>query len=82
MNIVGRLVQATAGRDKGGLFCVLDEQGDYLLLADGRSRKVERPKRKKRKHTALVENPALYGGAVTNRAVRAFIRANSDGLKP
>lgn len=30
---------------------VLREEGEYLLLADGKCRRAERPKRKKRKHT-------------------------------
>lgn len=48
------LVEATAGREKGKLFYVLETDGDYLLLADGKSRRVEAPKRKKRKHTRLI----------------------------
>ena len=44
------IVRATAGRDKGKVFFVLAVEGDYLLLADGKNRRLERPKRKKRKH--------------------------------
>ena len=47
-----RIVRSLAGHDKGGLFCVLDEDGPYLLLCDGRRRKAESPKRKKAVHTA------------------------------
>ena len=50
----GDLVQATAGRESGKLFYVWEVQDEYLLLADGKSRKIEAPKRKKRKHTVLV----------------------------
>ena len=39
------LVLATAGREKGRLFFVVDVQNEYLLLADGRSRRLEAPKR-------------------------------------
>ena len=46
----GDLVSATAGREKGRLFFVLEVREDYLLLADGKSRKLEAPKRKKRRH--------------------------------
>ena len=42
------IVQSDAGRDKGKLFFVLDMEGEYLLLADGKTRSVETPKRKKR----------------------------------
>jgi len=48
------IVRSDAGRDRGKLFCVLAVQGEYLLLADGKSRKVESPKRKKRKHVLFV----------------------------
>ena len=45
------IVKSTAGRDKGKFFFVLAEEEDVLLLADGKTRKLENPKRKKRKHT-------------------------------
>ena len=48
------IVRADAGRDKGKLFVVLSVEGEYLLLADGKSRKVESPKRKKRRHVLFV----------------------------
>lgn len=47
------IVISTAGRDKGKLFFVLETEGDFLLLADGKTRRLESPKRKKRKHTAF-----------------------------
>ena len=48
------IVKATAGRDEGTLFFVLDTQGEFLLLADGKTRRVEKPKKKKRKHVVFV----------------------------
>ena len=48
------IVKSDAGRDKGKLFVVLDVEGEYLLLADGKGRKVESPKRKKRRHVLFV----------------------------
>lgn len=48
------IVLSDAGRDKGKLFFVLSVEGEFLLLADGKSRKVEAPKRKKHKHVRLV----------------------------
>jgi len=47
-------VRSDAGRDKGKLFIVLAVEGEYLLLADGKTRKVESPKRKKRRHVLFV----------------------------
>ena len=48
------IVRSIAGRDKGKVFFVLDTEGEFLMLADGKTRKLENPKRKKRKHTAFV----------------------------
>ena len=48
------IVRSDAGRDRGKLFVVLAVEGEYLLLADGKSRKVESPKRKKRRHVLYV----------------------------
>ena len=58
------IVRSVAGRDAGSLFFVLAAEGDFLLLADGKTRPVERPKRKRRKHAALLRRD---GGAVSQR---------------
>ena len=44
------LVVSKAGRDQGQLFYVSDADEQYVYLADGKSRRLEKPKRKKRKH--------------------------------
>ena len=48
------IIISLAGRDKGQLFYVLDVQESYCLLADGKGRKLENPKRKKLKHVRRV----------------------------
>ena len=48
------IVKSIAGRDAGSLFFVLAAEADFLLLADGKQRRLENPKRKRRKHVALV----------------------------
>ena len=47
------IVRSVAGRDAGSLFFVLAAEGDFLLLADGKQRRLESPKRKRRKHVSL-----------------------------
>ena len=51
---IADVVVSTAGRDAGTLFYVLEADETYLLLADGKGRRIEKPKRKKRKHTSKV----------------------------
>ena len=79
------LVEATAGREKGKLFFVLDTDGEYLLLADGKSRRVEAPKRKKRKHARFiaktdsrVAEKIRESERVTNSELRKAIASYSD----
>ena len=48
------LIVSKAGRDKAQLFYVIDTDEQYVYLADGKSRKLEKPKRKKRKHVEQV----------------------------
>ena len=51
---IADVVVSTAGRDAGSLFYVLEADDIYLLLADGKGRRIEKPKRKKRKHASKV----------------------------
>lgn len=46
----GDVVRSVAGHDKDQFFLVTREEGDFLWLADGKSRKIETPKKKRRKH--------------------------------
>lgn len=84
----GWIVRSDAGRDRGDIFCVLgvDRERGLLLLADGRRRRVERPKRKKLGHvTALTgrqnqfPHPVIQelkkGNAPSNRALRRALAA-------
>ena len=55
------LIVSKAGRDKGQLFYVIDADEQYVYLADGKSRKLEKPKRKKRKHVQAAFQTADEG---------------------
>lgn len=51
---VSDVVKSTAGRDQGELFYVIATDGQFLMLANGKDRPLDRPKRKKCKHVAMV----------------------------
>ena len=51
---ISDVVVSTAGRDQGDWFYVIDADPIYLLLANGKDRTLEKPKRKKRKHVQKV----------------------------
>ncbi|WP_130848321.1 hypothetical protein [Intestinimonas timonensis] len=60
----GWIVRSTAGRDRDTLLCVLGQEGECLLLADGKRRKAVSPKRKKAGHVDMVcrgtfQHPAI-----------------------
>jgi len=71
------VVISLAGRDEGKLFFVLASDGTFVTIADGKSRKLEQPKRKKYKHVqkvpwsgTRVTEKLLSGGKVLNSELR------------
>ena len=47
------------GRDKGRTFIVIDFDEEFIYLADGDLRKLEKPKKKKLKHVQMVNKVDL-----------------------
>ena len=83
------IVRSAAGRDKGKLFVVLAVEGEYLMLADGKSRKVETPKRKKRRHVQFfaaeetrVSEKIKSKEKVTNSELRRTLAAYRAEVQP
>ena len=83
------IVRSATGRDQGKLFVVLATEGEYLLLADGKSRKVESPKRKKRKHVLFVaEDETRLSGKIkgeekiTNSELRRTLAYYREEVHP
>lgn len=51
----GALAVSLAGHDSGETFAIIEVvDGNYVLIANGRTRKVKSPKRKKIKHIKLL----------------------------
>ena len=51
---ISDLVQTTAGRDAGALFYCVGGDQRYVLLANGKDRTLDQPKRKSRRHVQKV----------------------------
>jgi large subunit ribosomal protein L14e len=48
---IGQVVLAKAGRDKGKLFVIVGKiDEEYVLIANGTNRSIDKPKKKKIKH--------------------------------
>ncbi|MCL2200839.1 MAG: KOW domain-containing RNA-binding protein [Oscillospiraceae bacterium] len=65
------------GRDAGKRFLVVGTEDEYSLLADGKGRRVEKPKRKKNKHVKVessiagpVADKLIEGEKITNSEIR------------
>ena len=74
----GSVVRARAGRDKDSFFVVLAVEDGYALIADGKRRKVEKPKRKKLIHLAIT-NTTLTETMDTNRKIRKALCDFGEG---
>ncbi len=81
------IVFSLAGHDKGRAYIVLGQEGDRLVLVDGKLRKLDKPKKKNLRHTAFggKASPglgaALQSGAATDRQIRkelAIFAARSE----
>jgi len=84
----GDIVRSKNGRDQGKPLFVLEVDDAYLILVDGKSRKVEHPKRKKEKHCEFlarredcrVSEKLRLGEKVTNSEIRrAIATLQADG---
>ncbi len=69
------IVVSVNGRDSGKMFFVLNVENEYVLLADGKRRRVDKPKRKKIKHVQLV---SAHGGRTAEKIRNGEKITNSD----
>ena len=75
---LGQVVRSKAGRDRDKVFVVVGFEGEqYLRIADGDLRKVDKPKKKKIKHLAKtgivlqeIAEKLRSGKKVTNAELR------------
>jgi len=85
----GDIVQSLNGRDKGKALFVAEREDEYLILVDGKSRKIEHPKRKKEKHCMFLASDSCrvaqklksgekVGNSEIRRALAAFLNAGAQ----
>ena len=88
--IIGRVVVSLAGRDAGRSFmAVAAIDAEHLAVADGKLRKIERPKKKKRKHIRIenafderIKEALLRGERVLDADIRKSLRTLGYDQEP
>jgi len=81
--IPGRVVLSTQGRDEGRYFIVLEViDENFVLMADGLTRKIDHPKKKKVKHlrpkpiVVNVDGSTLPNKHLQDSDLRRYLREN------
>lgn len=57
--MVGMFALSRAGHDQKTIYVIISEEGEYVYLADGRNRTVDRPKKKNKKHIQIIKKMQL-----------------------
>ena len=57
--MIGMLAVSRAGHDRENTYVIIDEEDEYVYLADGQTRTVDRPKRKNKKHIQVIKKVKL-----------------------
>ena len=76
-NYVGMLAESKAGHDKGLVYVIIDADGTYVYLADGRIRTVENPKKKREKHVQLIKaehDITVFDNAAVKHMIKEYSR--------
>ena len=77
---VGQMVRSKAGRDNGTAYVVIRTDGDYIYVANGASRKLDNPKKKKIKHIEGSYNVSreiadmVAAGTAEDYVIRRFLK--------
>ena len=79
--MIGRIVCSKAGRDKGYFMVVVEIEGNFLYVADGKERPLERPKRKNAKHLMLTNTVLANDSFKTNKQLKKALAVYRDSAK-
>ena len=79
--MIGRIVCSKAGRDKGYFMVVVKTEGDFLYVADGKERPLERAKRKNAKHLRFTNTVLANDSFKTNKSLKKALAVYRDSAK-
>jgi len=76
----GNIVYSLAGRDSGKYFVVVSVIDNFAFICDGRSRKTDKPKKKKVKHlkecghSDFIAQKIEKGEVITNKELKSELK--------
>lgn len=70
----GLIVRSKAGRDKGEFFVVIELNEDFAFIADGKTRKLDKLKKKNNKHLFLTNSLIDLNKDITDKKIRTALR--------
>lgn len=76
----GQVVLSKAGRDQGLFFAVLDIEGDTAMIANGKERRVAKPKAKKQKHLAATNKTVSEEALATDKLLKKALAEYTASL--
>ncbi len=84
----GRVVISTRGHDAGRWYAIMDVQDErYVLLCDGETRRLAKPKKKQTKHLRTlplmipVSGRGESGGSIADSDIRKALRAAREAYE-
>ena len=80
--MTGDLARSKAGHDKGKIYVIIDEDDEYVYLADGVLKKTDHPKKKKKKHVQLIYYRKQFEISNQNEAVKRAIKLYNKEENP
>lgn len=76
--MIGKFATSKAGHDKGKCYVIVGEEDEFVYLSDGRLKKLEMPKRKRKKHIQLINH--TVSGELLERLAGAD-KVNNEEIK-
>jgi ribosomal protein L14E/L6E/L27E len=78
--VIGSYVLSKAGHDTGKCYVIINIDGEYVYLADGKIRTLDRPKKKKKKHVRSLGmcgedlSIIIRNGSVRNEDIKRAVK--------
>ena len=79
--MIGMLATSKAGHDRGVTYVIIGEEDEYVYLADGQTRTVEKPKKKNKKHIQVIKKVQMKrpDSGFMNPEIKRMIKMYQEG---